>query len=182
MYADLNSTTPPEEKDEWRTEPVLFNLLDQEFNFQLDVAATDDNALCPVYFTKEQNALELPWADWFSAPPAIFCNPPFSQVGPFLLKGREEAAKGATCVFLVRADGLETVWWREGVLRKVYDHLYVPNYEIRFLSPRTNYYRPVVTKATGVRFPSVVIVMRSYTVLDPKVFWWNWKDNLVPKL
>lgn len=61
MPVTLNSTTPAELKDEWRTDPVLFQLCNLEFKFNLDAAATPENALCDHYFTAEDNALTKEW-------------------------------------------------------------------------------------------------------------------------
>ena len=49
------SNTPPSEKDEWRTPPALFKILNGQFHFQLDAAATSENALCPLFFTAVTN-------------------------------------------------------------------------------------------------------------------------------
>ena len=46
---------------EWETPPELFNELDERFHFTLDVASTDQNALCERHYTKEQNGLIHGW-------------------------------------------------------------------------------------------------------------------------
>ncbi len=177
MPVIVNSTTPVKEKDEWRTPPELFGLLDSEFIFQLDAAATPENALCDYFYTKEEDALGRSWRGL-----RVFCNPPFSKAGDFLRKGIEEFKKGATCVFLLRADGVETKWWRDNLLKEnnVYNadsqELYESRFQIRFLTPRVNYLKPVGTRQIGVKFPSAVVVMRP--TWAPNVFWWSWKKEL----
>lgn len=47
--------------DEWQTPLDLFQDLDREFHFDLDACATPENAMCPEYFTKEQDGLEQNW-------------------------------------------------------------------------------------------------------------------------
>lgn len=47
--------------DEWETPQSLFDELNTEFNFNLDVCATSDNHKCPDYFTKEDNGLSKNW-------------------------------------------------------------------------------------------------------------------------
>lgn len=49
--------------DEWETPQDFFDALDEEFDFQIDAAATSMNAKCPSYFTVKENALER---DWFN--------------------------------------------------------------------------------------------------------------------
>ena len=43
--------------DEWATPQKLFDDLNNEFDFELDVCATEENHKCPEYFTKEQDGL-----------------------------------------------------------------------------------------------------------------------------
>jgi len=180
MPVVVNSGTPVGSKDEWRTPPELFNLLDHEFHFDLDVAATPQNAHCTDFYTEEDNALKQPWGyfgDYDNRKTAIFCNPPFSLTGKFLVKGRQEVAQNEIiCVFLIRADAVETKWWEDGVLHSSYwvDEavLLIPSYQIRFLKPRINFLNPIGGTAKGVTFPSAVIVMSRYHF---GVYWWNWK-------
>ena len=49
------------EKDYWETPQSLFNALDSEFHFTLDVAASDQNAKCKQYYTKESDGLQKDW-------------------------------------------------------------------------------------------------------------------------
>lgn len=47
--------------EEWGTPQSLFDELNKEFIFDLDVCATPENAKCEKYFTKEQNGLLQSW-------------------------------------------------------------------------------------------------------------------------
>lgn len=180
MPAVVKSSTPVSLKDEWRTPPELFKLLDHEFHFDLDVAATPENTFCEDFYTKEDDALNQPWG-YFKDPQntktAIFCNPPFSLKEEFLVKGRQEVAEfGINCIFLVPADATETEWWRNGVLESSYftenQEVYYSAFQVRFLSPRVNFLNPLGTRVKGVAFPSAVIVMGRY---EPSMYHWNWK-------
>lgn len=176
-----HSSTPVSEKDEWRTDPNLFMLLDREFKFDLDAAATVENALCPLYFTKDDDALSQ---DWYKegVVESVYCNPPYSLAGEFLQKGREEADKGARCVFLVRGDLVETKWFRGGVLDFDYaaaPYLYQARYHIRFLTPRAQFLRPNGEPVKGVMWTSAIIVMTPYrSSLSSGTYWWEWKKEL----
>ena len=46
--------------EEWGTPQELFNRLNQEFNFTLDICASKENAKCHKYYTKE-DALKQEW-------------------------------------------------------------------------------------------------------------------------
>ena len=47
--------------DEWETPQWLFNEMNEEFHFDLDPAATDENHKCARYFTKEDDGLSKKW-------------------------------------------------------------------------------------------------------------------------
>lgn len=61
-------------KTEWETPLYLFESLDKEFNFGLDAAATDENALCDRWFTKEDDALQQ---EWICDGRSVWLNPPY---------------------------------------------------------------------------------------------------------
>jgi phage N-6-adenine-methyltransferase len=92
-------------KDDWETPPELFNALDAEFDFDLDVAANSVNAKCANYWTAENDALSRDWMWPLEYPIVCWCNPPYSrgQQPKFIAKAAEEARKGATVVMLLPA-------------------------------------------------------------------------------
>lgn len=47
--------------DEWATPPELFEALNNEFDFTLDVCATEKNHKCKRYFTQADNGLSQKW-------------------------------------------------------------------------------------------------------------------------
>lgn len=47
--------------EEWGTPQTLFNRLNKEFNSTLDICASKENAKCPKYYTKEEDALKQEW-------------------------------------------------------------------------------------------------------------------------
>ena len=55
---------------EWATPPEVYEPLNREFGFTLDVAATPDNAKCPRYYTREDDGLAQPWDGvcWMNPP------------------------------------------------------------------------------------------------------------------
>jgi len=112
---DPNNQSNLTPKDEQRTPPSLFKKLDERFNFGLDVAASDTNHLCEIYFTKKMNALECPWGCVSTILKDIlpaWCNPPYSRglIGPFVEKAYLESIKGAIVVMLLPAD-ISTGWF-----------------------------------------------------------------------
>jgi len=113
------------DKDNWGTPWWLFNLLNKEFRFNGDVAATKENTKCPEFYNKEIDALTQ---DWFSR---SFLNPPHSSklVLQFMTKARIEAYMGAVVVCLVPVSS-DTRWWHKNVMEAQ---------EIRFIEGRVDY-------------------------------------------
>lgn len=59
--------------DVWATPQRFYDELDREFNFELDVFATPENAKCRRFYTKEQDGLAQPWTG------RVWCNPPYGR-------------------------------------------------------------------------------------------------------
>src|SRR5271170_7967609 len=83
--------------DSWETPWELYNLLDTLFHFELDAAATKENAKCKNFYTIQDNGLFQLWKK------ASFCNPPFSNVDQWVKKAWQESKRGNTCVILIPA-------------------------------------------------------------------------------
>ncbi len=57
-------------KQDWTTPKILFNKLNQEFNFEYDLAADKNNALCAKFYTKDNDGLKQNWDGicWLNPP------------------------------------------------------------------------------------------------------------------
>ena len=151
----MTSETP-----EWATPQDLFDLLDNEFHFTLDVCATPENAKCAQFFTKEDDGLSLDWSG------VCWMNPPYGEEIPkWMAKAYESAQAGATVVCLVPAR-VDTEWWwdccRYGL--------------IRFLRGRLKF----GGAESGAPFPSAVVIFRlnPYGTIEDGVEWWEWRKDL----
>lgn len=179
MPVVVKSNTPPSEKDEWRTPPALFNMLNDNFRFQLDAAADPVNTLCPLFFTATTNGLEQKWG--VGGVRRVFCNPPFSLIGEFLAKGIQEYDSGGVeTVFLIRADGYETAWFRQLTHSERSlapgPYMHELRFQVRQLWPRVHYILPDGTKPKhGPLFPSALVIM--HHGYRPGMFWYNWKKE-----
>lgn len=78
-------------KQNWCTPPAIFDPLNAEYRFTMDGASEPGNGLLPKASTAED---PLPWKG-----ERVFCNPPWSNIRPFL----EMAAEAELAVFLVPA-------------------------------------------------------------------------------
>jgi phage N-6-adenine-methyltransferase len=103
------------ETDDWATPQELFDLLDGEFGFTLDVCASEGNAKAPTYYTAADDGLAQLWTG------SCWMNPPYGrEIGEWIAKARASAHSGTTVVCLVPAR-TDTAWWwdhaRHGAIR-----------------------------------------------------------------
>lgn len=101
---------PRPEIDDRATSPELFAALNARFVFTLDVAASARNTKCPRYFTRGDDGLSQSWAD-----ARVWCNPPYSDVRPWLEKAWMEVDRATLIVMLLPANRTEQGWWQEFV-------------------------------------------------------------------
>jgi site-specific DNA-methyltransferase (adenine-specific) len=150
------------QSDEWRTPRELFERLDAEFGFDLDVAARKDNCWKENYIGPDRirpdrtDALECSWT-WLtsSARPAVcWMNPPYSRVREFMGKARMESLCGCTVVCLVPAR-TDTRWWHSFVWDGV-NHQPQQGVEVRFLKGRLKFGEG----KNSAPFPSCVVIFR----------------------
>lgn len=153
-------------KDEWETPRAFFLELDVEFGFEMDVAATTDNAKMLPCITAERDALSVDWYDEFHReaaaaaraegvqPPICWMNPPYSRCREFIAKAAQETQKGCTVVCLVPSR-TDTRWWHEHVWDAA-QHRPRPGVEVRFIKGRLKF----GGSTNSAPFPSVVIVFR----------------------
>lgn len=74
--------------DEWATPSYLFDELDEEFHFTLDVCAGEDNHKTPEYFDRETDGLAQEWKG------TCWMNPPYGRTIGAWVKKAYEAARG----------------------------------------------------------------------------------------
>ncbi|NIO83410.1 MAG: adenine methyltransferase [Candidatus Aminicenantes bacterium] len=129
-------------KDDWETPPALFDQLNKEFKFTLDVAARADNAKCKKFFSPADDALKKTWRG------NCFLNPPFSLAAAFVKKAHEEALAGRATTVALLAARTDTKWFHQWVYRS--------GAEIRFLKGRVKF----VGARSAAPFPSMIVIWR----------------------
>jgi len=153
--------------DEWCTPQWLYDELNEEFNFEWDIATStvSFNSKTGKYacYTEERDAINQDWSQDFKVG---YCNPPYSRgkQKQFVRKAVEQMRKGVTSVFLIPARTDTKAWhtyiWdktkqcpREGV-------------EVRFLEGRLKFEidgKPMLDKngkPQSAPFPSCIVVFR----------------------
>ncbi len=143
----MNKSLLTSNKDDWCTPQAFFDELDREFHFDLDAAASSENAKCKRYFTKETDGLKNSWGG------TVFCNPPYGRkVIEWVRKASSEAANGATVVMLIAAR-TDTIFFHEYIYNK-------PNVEIRFIKGRLKFTDEHGNGNDPAPFPSMVVIFR----------------------
>lgn len=127
---------------EWATPDEVFDPLNAEFGFTLDVAASEENAKCRSFFDKEQNALNRHWHG------VCWMNPPYGKDVPkWMQKAADEAKRGVTTVCLIPAR-TNTNWFHDICFK---------HGEVRFVRGR-----PCFGGAKhGLPFPLAIVIFRA---------------------
>lgn len=127
--------------DLWETPQDLFDELNDEFGFDIDVCATKENAKCSRYFTKEQDGLLQDWDG------VVWCNPPYGkEIGKWVEKAYKSYKDGSTVVMLLPAR-TDTKWFHNYIYGKA---------EIRFIRGRLKF----GGSKNSAPFPSMVVIFR----------------------
>jgi site-specific DNA-methyltransferase (adenine-specific) len=148
------STTPLNERDNARTPPSLFKMLDDRFHFALDAACSRENCLCfrGIFGDEDYDAIDHDWFKLSDGQP-IYVNPPYSRgnIDRFIKKAYSESLKGATVVMLLPSD----------TSTRYFHNYCMKASEIIFLQPRVHFNRPDGTSfKTSPKFGSMVVVFK----------------------
>lgn len=130
--------------DDWRTPYRLFHNLHREFNFSLDGAATEHDALLPRFTDDIHNQ------SWDGE--RVFCNPPYSDTKTFLVK----ASEADLAVFLIPYRP-QTIYWLKHIFTNPLCH------EIRILHRAVKYLPPAGHNGLVIRSPfaSAIVIFKS---------------------
>ena len=91
------------DKDYWETPQKQWQEWNAKYNFEFDLAASDNNFKCTPYITEEMDSLSIDWCDLTIRDGWMWLNPPFSKSKEFIKKCDEEAQRGAKIVMLMPA-------------------------------------------------------------------------------
>lgn len=155
--------------DRWSTPRDLYDDLYHEFGgFDLDAAATADNALCNLWLgpgsTLGEDALRASWrVGNRPGPDVVWLNPPYSRCAEFIAKAAREAHAGhctVVCLLPARTDTRyfhQFIWDRDR-------HTPRPGVEVRFLKGRLRFSDAGVPSRSGAPFPSLLVIFRANEV------------------
>ena len=153
-------------RNDWQTPPELFRLLDDEFDFDIDAAASRENALCQRFFSEEDSAFDHELSGGWR----VFANPPYGNLKPWVDLFAKWAEQGNTVVALMPS-ATDTEWWMSAYLNAS---------EIRLLSGRVKFINPATVKPDGSNTTgSTVFVFGGPHLDEADDFWlWDWRTEL----
>lgn len=146
-------------KTDWETPDWLFQRLNREFKFDLDVCADGDNCKLWNYLSEEVDALDCEWLG------TCWMNPPYGRkIADWMDCAMGQAIVGhceVVCLVPARTD---TQWWwntaRHG--------------EVRFLKGRLKF----KGAESSAPFPSAIVIFRRYMGFgNGTTTYWEIKDD-----
>jgi site-specific DNA-methyltransferase (adenine-specific) len=141
---------PPSQSVEWGTPQELFDTLNEEFDFTIDVAASDKNAKCERYYTKEQDGLKHSWSN-----ERVFMNPPYGYGLKFWVKKAFDEihalTNGAELVTAILPSSTDVSWF--------HDYIYGIA-EIRFIRGRVKFENSENGKSGSSTKGTMIVIWR----------------------
>lgn len=175
-------------RNDYRTPRPLWNMLNEEFRFDIDATADSANALTHYYCSKAGrlgddngrclgDALTFPW---HTVARTAWLNPPYSEVPTngrkrgealipkFLQKAVIEADRGCRVVAIV-PNAQSEGWWQLCEMVR----------EQRILTPRVNFCDENNRQVSGCTFGSAIVIFERGPCGRPVLRWlWNWRVAL----
>lgn len=107
------SNTPDVVRDLWSTPSELVSWMEIEYgDYDIDAAASKENAVCEKFYSKETNCLKR----WWGSNKHIWLNPPYSNITPFVKKAIEQMEHNNQIDILLPCD-TSTGWFYEAQQR-----------------------------------------------------------------
>ena len=153
--------------DTWQTPQDLFDKLNYEFRFDVDVCANSLNTKCDLYIDKNIDSLSVDWKNQKNPHFVFWMNPPYSRgnIDKFCKKAYEESQKGCTVVGLLPLRSAS--WFHKYVMKA---------HEIRFLTRIVKFIDPDTGKQTkgSPNFDSIIVVWKPGHVDAPTISSYEW--------
>jgi hypothetical protein len=134
-----NGSGDNELRDNWKTPQVIRVLLNQQYSFQVDCCADENNTLALEWYSQSHSFEEV--KDTIHS--MCWMNPPFSKAEIMFKQFFKIVKKG---VAIYRCDNLETQIWQKHILPFA-DWIFIPSYRICYEGH----------DGKGARFPSALI-------------------------
>lgn len=144
MTNSTMSTMFSSKTDLWATPQDLFDELNNEFHFDIDVCADESNHKCDKYYSKEQDGLKQIWMG------TVWCNPPYGrEISKWVEKGYNSHRLYNNCIVMLLPARTDTKWFHQYIYNN-------PNAEIRFIKGRLKF----GNSKNSAPFPSMIVVFK----------------------
>lgn len=105
------------DKDDWETPDDLFERLDDEFNFTLDVCAHHENTKVLRYISEVDNTFDTDWRER-SEGGACWMNPPYGRkMAPFMHRALQQSVNNKLTVVSLITARTDTDMWHTYVMK-----------------------------------------------------------------
>lgn len=144
----INKALFTSNKEDWETPQDFYDRLNAKYHFEWDLAASDDNAKCSCYFTRDDNSLEQ---DWEGLSGNLFLNPPYGrELKLWVKKAATTGLKDKQNLVMLIPSRTDTSYW----------HDYIFNHaEIKFLRGRLKFEVDGVS-GDSAPFPSALVIYK----------------------
>ncbi|MDN7044819.1 DNA N-6-adenine-methyltransferase [Lactiplantibacillus plantarum] len=142
----INKALFTSNKEDWETPQDFYDRLNAKYHFEWDLAASDDNAKCSCYFTRDDNSLEQ---DWEGLSGNLFLNPPYGrELKLWVKKAATTGLKDKQNLVMLIPSRTDTSYW----------HDYIFNHaEIKFLRGRLKFEVDGIS-GDSAPFPSAIVI------------------------
>ena len=158
-------------RQEWQTPDDLWRVLNGEFDFQLDAAASPHNARCKKFYTAEQDSLsdKCPWIT--DDVNTVFINPGFKNIGPWCEKAADQMwLRPSATIVIVSLISPSAKWWMKWT--DFAD-------EVRLLGGARVQFDPPkgVARSSNAR-ENCILVFRDTGRLSARIWTWDWRHEI----
>lgn len=177
---EVESLTKEQEsasRQTWRTPPDLWAKIAAIWHPQIDLAADSTNHLCEMWCGPDKandymrDGLTFPAHDYREICHTLYCNPGFSNIGPWCEHVRRETWAGFPLGIMMVLVSPSTAWWNEWAMKAD---------EIIMLTPRVQFVPPPGVKPSSNSKDNCLLLYRHGPKLinpSPRFSTWAWKDN-----
>lgn len=136
----------------WETPQWLFDELNKEFNFTLDVCADINTHKCEAYYDEETDGLSQNWQCPIEHNTVAWMNPPYGrQISKWIEKAYNEALIREVVTVALLPARTDTKWFHDFIYNK---------HEIRFLKGRLKFGKAV----NSAPFPSMIVIFKNKNI------------------
>lgn len=147
--------------NEWCTPRQLYDELNKQYHFDIDLASSDENHLCDHYFTKKNDALANEWGGHVA-----FCNPPYGkEIGKFVEKAYKTVMDNRykTIIVMLIPSRTDTKYWHNYIFN-------CPYASIKFLKGRIKFVMDGEIQQSAP-FPSAIVVFDNINKQKSKILY-----------